>query len=319
MTIKFWICSVTFIIQALLLCAQNGPREVLWTIAWSPDGKYIATGGNQGVLRIFHARSIELHKQYDVKDVIISRVKWHPSANKLAVITQSDSFKSKILDLEEDKWIEFPQLQNSFRGLDWNYNGELIAISELEEYVSIFDQSGQRISRFRADEKGVTGLDWHPTQNILTTVGSQVGIYRHSGDTIKTFQPRTKEAFLLCVEWHNSGDFFAIGDYGDLENDENKLVQFWNMEGTNLNELKGSPGEYRNIRWSPDGQQLATASDALRIWSKEGELLAESNSTEDYLWGIDWSPDGNMIITTNSSGIISLWNKHAEWIRNAAY
>lgn len=117
----------------------------------------------------------------------------------------------------------------------------------------------------------------------MVTVGSQIGIYDHLGGTLKTFRPRKEEVFLLCAAWHKSGDFFAVGDYGDLENANNKLVQFWNSDGVKINDLKGSIEEYRNIRWSPDGERLASASDALRIWSKAGMLLAESISTEDYL------------------------------------
>ena len=298
---------------------QNEYNKTLWAVAWSPDGKYIATGGNQDELKLFDANTFELIKTYPVKNVQLSRLKWHPFENKLAVITQSKTFKAKILNLDDDIWTELKGLENSFRGLDWNYNGTLLSVSEFEGFVSVFNTEGNRISRFKANEKGAAGLDWHPKKNILVTVGTEVGIFNHLGDTLKMFETRTKEPFLLCVEWHKSGKFFAVGDYGDLEKAENKLVQFWNTKGEKLKEIKGSIAEYRNLRWNKNGTKLATASDALRIWDKKGNLLAESKSTDDYLWGIDWSPNGKYIVTSSSKGVITVWDKQANKIRVLQY
>ncbi len=302
-----------------VFCQQNEYNKTLWTVAWSPDGKYLATGGDQDELMLFDGKTFELIKTYPVKDVQLSRLKWHPFQNKLAVITQSRTFKAKILDLDNDSWTDLRGLKNSFRALGWNYTGEFLAVSELESFVSIFNIDGTRVSRFKADKKGAAGLDWHPKSNILATVGTKVGIFNHLGDTLKIFETRKKEPFLLCIEWHKSGKFFAVGDYGDLEKAENKLVQFWNIEGEKIKEIEGSIAEYRNLRWNKKGTKLATASDALRIWSKKGKLLFESKSTNDYLWGIDWSPNGKFIITSSRKGVIAIWNKKAKKIQELKY
>lgn len=302
-----------------VLAQQKKYNKTLWTVAWSPDGKYIATGGNQDELKLFDGNTFKLIKTYPVKEVQLSRLKWHPFQNKLAVITQSNTFKAKILNLDNDKWTELKGLKSSMRALDWNFSGELIAVSELEYFISVFDKMGNRISRFKASEKGVTGLDWHPKKNILVTVGTEVSVFNHLGDTLKRFKTRFKEPLLLCVEWHKSGKFFAIGDYGDLEKAENKLVQFWNVKGEKLNEIKGSIAEYRNIRWSPNGRFLATASDALRIWTKRGKLIAETKSTDDYLWGVDWSPNGKFVVTSSKKGDIIIWTKRAIKIKELKY
>ncbi len=306
----------------LLMVALNlfGQKDnSLWTVAWSPDDQYIAIGGDQGDLKLFDGQTYELLKTYPVTGVVLSRLKWHPTQNKLAVITQSETFKTKILDLDKDNWIELEGLQNSLRGLDWNHDGTLLAITEFEGEISIFTAEGKRVSRFVADPKSVAGVDWHPTKNILAAVGSRIGIYSHLGDTINQFNPRIEEVFLLCVEWHPSGDFFAVGDYGIFKDASNKLIQFWNTDGERLVEITGSQGEYRNIRWSPDGEALASASDALRIWNKECKLLHQSASSSDYLWGIDWNADGSKIITTSSQGLIALWDKEAKLVRYVTY
>lgn len=315
---KLFFFLVMYSVTNICCQQQVEDKETLWTIAWSPDARYIATGGNQDVLKLFDAKTFELLQTYPVKEVQLSRLKWHPTQNLLAVITQGRTFKAKILDLQNEKWIELQDLESSFRALDWSYDGAYLGVSELEKMVSVYSPNGSLLYRFKGDAKGVAGLDWHPTKNIMVTVGDQIGIYTHKGDTINAFQPRNAETFVLCVEWHKSGNFFAVGDYGLLENkvsDKDKLLQFWNSDGEKFHEIKPKKAEYRNIRWNPNGKRLASASDALRIWSPVGELIAESASTNDYLWGVDWSPDGKFIVTSSSEGKIALWDENARLLR----
>ena len=310
---------ICLIVTALSLQTSAQPAKTMWTAAWSPDNQYIAVGGDQDKLLILDAQSYQVIKSYPIPDVAISRVKWHPNLPLLAVVTQSDSFKAKILDVKTDQWTDLEGLSNSLRGMDWNYSGEYLAISEFDGEISIFDTNGKKISRFLADPKSVLGLDWHPTENKLVAVGSQIGMYDVSGDTLIQFLPDEKQLVMLCVQWHKSGEFFAVGDYGSAESAENKRVLFWNHEGELMKELEGSLAEYRNIRWNPKGDKLATASDALRLWSADGKLLNETKSSDDYLWGIDWSPDGTKIITSSLQGIISIWDESGQLLTTVDY
>ena len=312
-----YIIIFALIIGSMKSHAQE--NNTLWTAAWSPNDDLIAVGGDEGVLRLFDGETFELLNSYPVGGVTISRVKWHPGQNKLAVITQSDSFKAKILDLDRDEWIELDGLENSLRALDWNHSGEMLAISDYDGNIVVFEINGKRISRFNVDPKSVTGLDWHPTENILTVVGSRIGVFHYMGDTIRIFQPREFEVLLLCVEWHESGEFYAIGDYGDAENAENKLIQYWSADGKLLAEMGDSFAEYRNIRWSPNGKYLASANDALRIWNRKGKLIREAESSDDYLWGVDWNSDGSRIVTSSSEGVIAVWDKDLTLIRLLEY
>lgn len=145
-------------------CQEEKYNKTLWTVTWSPDGKYIATGGNQDELKLFDGKTFELIKTYPVKDVQLSRVKWHPTKNMLAVITQGRSFKAKILDLENDTWTDLQGLESSFRALDWNHTGDFLAVSELDGAISVFSIDGTLVSRFMADAKAVAGIDWHPSK-----------------------------------------------------------------------------------------------------------------------------------------------------------
>lgn len=67
-----------------------------------------------------------------------------------------------------------------------------------------------------------------------------------------------------------------------------------------------------DVSWSPDGAQLATASDddSIKIWDIfTGRcLITISNDAHSSVTAVDWSPDGAKIITGTAKGNISLWN-----------
>ena len=290
---------------------QTEPASILWTTDWSLNGKYIAVGGDLDTLHIYAAKDLKRYKSYPIQRTT-TRVKWHPTKNILAISTQVSGDKARILNLDTDQTIILEGISpDGARGLDWNYSGEYLAVGDNDGKTSIFDASGKFIRSIQQDNtKSITSMDWHPSQNILVTVGDKIRMYDLNGNLLKSIQHRPEDVLLLSVSWHNSGDFFVTGDYGDTQNNYKPLLQFWSNKGDLLKSIEKSIGEYRNLSWNAQGTRLASASDALRIWDKNGTLLHEGKS-EDYLWGVSWNKSGNRIITSSLTQHIVLWDGKA--------
>lgn len=304
-------CLILFLCN--LSIAQNtATREILWTTDWSPDGKFIAIGGNVDSLKIYSKRNMKPFKSLPVKNTI-TRIKWHPSKNIIAVATQLSDDKSGIINLETNEKIELIGISpDGARGIDWNYTGEYLVVADNEGQIIIYDIKGNLIRKFKNENtKSITEVDWHPKKNVLITVSDKIRIFDIEGNLLKSIQHRPEQVMLLSVAWHNSGSFFVTGDYGDEQ--DKSLLQFWDEQGTLLTSTDISKGEYRNLSWNSEGNKLATASDALRIWDTKGNLISEGNSN-DYLWGVSWNKKGNRIITSDMEQRIILWNNKAERI-----
>jgi WD40 repeat protein len=147
---------------------------------------------------------------------------------------------------------------------------------------------------------------------MLTTVTDKIRYFDMEGNMLKSIKHRLEDVLLLSVAWHNSGDFFVTGDYGNEK--VKSLLQYWNEQGNLIQSIDRSKGEYRNLTWNPKGNRLASASDALRIWDTKGNLISEGLS-KDYLWGVSWNEQGNRIITSSLEQRIILWNKKAKRIK----
>lgn len=302
------------IINFLILClfhqtfGQNAlEKNILWTTDWSPNGKYIAIGGNVDTLKIYNKENLKIHKSIPVKNTI-TRIKWHPSINIIAVTTQMSGENSFIFNLETNEKIELNGLStDGARGIDWNYTGEYLAIGDNDGQLLIYDIKGELIRKFvNENTKSITAIDWHPKKNIIATVTDKIRLFDIDGNLLKSIRHRKEDVLLLSIAWHKTGDFFVTGDYGDEK--DKSLLQYWNEQGELFKTIDISKGEYRNLAWNPKGDRLASASDALRIWDTKGNLISEGNS-KDYLWGVSWNENGNRIITSSMEQRIILWNK----------
>ncbi|WP_337966565.1 hypothetical protein [uncultured Flavobacterium sp.] len=299
------LCNQTF--------AQNSiTKEILWTTDWSPNGKFIAIGGNTDTLKIYNESDLKPFKSFHIKNTI-TRIKWHPSKNIIAVTTQMSGDKSSIINLDTNEKIELNGISpDGARGIDWNNTGEYLAVGDNDGQILIYTIKGELIKKFNNENtKGIMAIDWHPQKNTLTTVTDKIRFYDIDGNLLKSIKHRQEEVMLLSIAWHKSGTFFVTGDYGDEK--DKSLLQYWDENGKLLQSIDISKAEYRNLTWNSKGSRLATASDALRIWDTNGKLVSEGNS-KDYLWGVSWNKQGNKIITSSMEQNIILWNNKAERI-----
>ena len=292
-----------------------------WSVDWHPTEDMIAVGGSNDTF-------LKILSTCDYKDIkhlpyngTITKTKWHPSENKLAFSVQDGKSKSAIFDLEATTLIQLDSITNAgARGLGWNYTGELLAVGDNSGHLVIFDDNGKFLKIIDTGEKGLMGLDWHPKENLLVAVGDNVIIYNYELDSLKIIKDRTEEieVLMLCVAWHPSGGFFVTGDYGDFQNNYPPLLQYWTYNGQKMKSIEKSKAEYRNLRWSPNGLILATASEKIRLWDQYGAILAEGEAS-DLLWGIDWNANGIRLVTTDDQGKIIFSDSNLNKVKELEY
>lgn len=295
--------------------ADDAPGKILWTANWSHDGQYIAVSGDDGQIRLFDGKSFELIRSID-NEAGVHRLRWHPTTNVLAVAAISD--RCQLIDLDRDTTIHLKGEEPiATRSVAWNASGTLIAIADYEGNITIWTAEGKRLRTIRKGAtKSYVAIDWHPQRDEIIALSEYIRVYDLKGNLLHKISHRKESVLMLCVQWHPSGDFFVIGDYGDHNHPYPPLLQFWNADYTLRSQSDISQAEFRNISWSSNSKKLATASDVLRIWSKSGKLLAEGPAMQDLLWGVDWSPDGKYIVTSSINGHIQLWDRKGRWVRD---
>lgn len=291
-------------------------KGVLWSADWSSDEKFFAVGGVW--TGIFDAAPLQRRPAPaldSLKDV--RKVRWHPRRNWLALSGWADG-DTAIYDVANDRKTGLKTKEGT-RGIAWNSNGERVATAGNDGELQIWTANGQLLHTTRPENaKSLTGVAWHPTEDMVVTVGEFITLYDSGGKITKrvSHRPKTKgPCLLLCVEWHPSGEFFVVGDYGNLDTGDTPALQFWSPQGDLIKALavKGSTA-IRDVAWNPDGTLLASASDALRIWSRDGQLKHAGKSA-DLLCGVRWNREGNQLLTSSHEGNVTLWSPTADVYR----
>lgn len=281
-----------------------------WAVDWHPHKSQFVVGGSSDTLKLFSSENHESLKSYTYPGTI-TKTKWHPTENKLAVSVQDGKSESSLFNFDTDERIPLDSVSNEgARAIGWNHSGELLAVGDYEGYLTVFDKQGKVLKRINTQQKSIIGLDWHPEENLIAAVGEKITLYHYELDSIRHIDDRTEkiEVLMLCVDWHPSGKFFATGDYGDFEYHYPPLLQFWSYEGERIKAIEESEAEYRSIMWSSDGVVLASASEKLRLWDQEGNVVAEA-SNKNLLWGLDWNQDDSRLVATDFDGKIIFWDR----------
>ena len=296
---------------------ESDNRRILWSVDWSADGKVFAVGG--GWVGLFDAETNERRLTPGLDNSkSVHKVRWHPRRNLLALSGGANEVTA-IYDPVTARKIPLKTMEGT-RGIAWNASGDKLATAGNRGELQIWSVDGKLLQTTRPENaKSLTGVAWQPTENQIVTVGEFITLYDQSGRIVRQVRHRPEAkgmVLLLCVEWHPSGEFFAVGDYGNSDTGDAPAIQFWSSDCTLLRtiEVKGG-AEFRNVSWSPDGSLLASASDALRIWTKDGELRNIGKSP-DFLWGVRWNRVGDRLLTSSKDGYVTLWTPSAVTIRN---
>ncbi len=96
------------------------------TFGVSPDGLWIAEGGEDGRLRIRSAKTLEIQKEYKVHDAVVSRAEWHPT--KPVIVTCSPDFWVKVWDARDGSMVQSFRCVRDPRNIAINGREDLIGV-----------------------------------------------------------------------------------------------------------------------------------------------------------------------------------------------
>jgi eukaryotic-like serine/threonine-protein kinase len=247
----------------------SGHLKRIRAVDVSPDGKIIATGSQDGTVRIWNAETGEELRKFDfaTKSTEINDVTFSKTGEKLAVV----GFETLSV-LDTKNWRQTNSDLAQFADKNVNLFGWKIVFSPPEKTVAVGNWTGEVIILDSDKLNIIKVLKLHQA-NVKSLAFSNDG---------KT---------LVTGSWDRTVKFIDVGN------------------GEVINELKGHFAGVHEVALSSDGKILATASADFNVNLWNAEQVSRSNAIllDTSLAG--FSNDGKLAVGWNSeNGEISSWN-----------
>jgi WD40 repeat protein/serine/threonine protein kinase len=322
------------------ICSLQHEAQV-WTTAFSPDGKVLATGDDAGQLTVWDAATHQHLAAVKAHEKCIWEVAFSPDGRKLA--TASGDWTVKLWDAAT--LLETATLRghtSKVHAVAFSPDGKRVASGGEDAAARLWDvETGQQVMKIDTGV-GVRSLAFSPDGKTLAVgavlwdaaTGEKLrGFYGESGAAAYAvkFSPDGRLwAFsvgygAVTLRDVSSGQEIALfkGHTGLVRSlafspdskilasgSQDRTVSIWDVAGKReINVLKGHEGEIWSVAFSHDGRTLATSSDdfTARLWdlAAASEITRLSTGTRGV---VAFSPAGGKLATASWGSIVSVWD-----------
>jgi WD40 repeat protein len=228
------------------------------SLAWSPDGKHIASGSFQEI-NLWDAKTGEFRRKITGFAERVACLAFSHDGKLLAAGggAPTQEGELKILDVASGKVIADIKSNvhsDTVFGVSFSRDDKILASCGADKFVKTFEvPSGKFLKSFEGHTHHVLGVGWSGDGKLIASAGADnvVKIWDFAkGEQVRTINAHTKQVTGLA--FIGKGDIFATCA-GDQQ------VRFWNAtNGGNTRNFQAASDFLYCVSVSPDGSVLAT-------------------------------------------------------------
>ncbi len=281
----------------------SGHDRAVRAVAWSPDGSRLATGSDNGIVRIWDTGDCQALGEPLMRGT--GHLEWNPEGRRLASM-----YSGKIVNVWDvatgvtilSKRVE----HNSVDSMSWGAQTDTLALAaDGKVYLWNPDREAEFDEPIEGfSEKGVNELAWSPDGSILACGIVDGKIQLWNGSKITTSH-ESHDGQVNHLAWNRAGTMVASAS-GDG-------VRVWNATNAQpVGEALIHTDFVSCVAWSPDGTRLASASGdgLIRLWDADSgnQIGAPLSGHTSSVWSVAWNREGTYLASTSSDGTIRLWD-----------
>ncbi len=301
-------------------------------IAWSPDGGRIATGHQDGTVRVWNATTGQIIHVLQGHECEITSLAWKPDGSQLISgdfdINHDCIITARVWDTDSGQLLAtLPGISGtSILGVSWSLDGtQIITFGfDVNPNLKFWDALTFQLVSEEDKDGDVFQIAWRPDHTLVAlanTVGKII-----LADPV-TFDPvlRLEESIasdgaiggVYAVTWSPDGNLVAGGNTAgivrvwDVENGQNLM----NLEGSDSQEQSWTTTAIRAVQFDPNGSQITSiaADGTLRTWDLEtGNVVSTEQLPGGTVSAAAWSPDGSKFAYSgldNVPGVVDIMGK----------
>ncbi len=283
----------------------TGHSDSVFSVAASPDGKYLASGSWDDTVIIWDANSGQRLQTLEGHSNSVRSVCWSPDGKYLA----SGSWDNIVIIWDAKSGAKLKTLEghsDCVMSVCWSPDGKYLASGSEDETVVIWDaKSGQRLQTLEGHSDYVRSVCWSPDGKYLASgsCDNTVIIWdAKSGQSLKTLEGHSNSVLSVC--WSPDGKYLVSGSVDET-------IKIWDANSdVKLKSLQGHSNWVESVCWSPDGKYLVSGSrdNSVIIWdANSGEILKTLEGHSEGVSSVSWSPDGKYLASGSRDNTVKIW------------
>ena len=269
------------------------------SIDYSPDGRYILTGGEDNTARLWDIQTGHEIRQFIGHTNAIGNVAFSPDGKY--ILTGSADHTVRLWDTATGQELQLISLSEPALVVTISPDGKYVATGSFDKIARLWDtHTGEEIREFVGHTDWVYRLDYSPDGKYLLT-----GSLDH---TVRLWDVSRGEEVRRFL---GIGGAYSPGGQQIATAGADSIIRLYDAEtGEEVRQFIGHTGFVDGVTFSPNEENLISAADdaTVRLWDVSTGQEVRRFAGEEIA---TFSPDGKYILTGSADGAARLWSIQA--------
>ncbi len=287
------------------LYTYRGHSGYVWSAAWSPDGKWVASGSSDRTAQVWNAANGSNPYIYTGHSDSVYAVAWSPDGKRIASASYDTTIQ--VWDAAGGHPYTYSGHSSWVWTVRWSPNGRFIASAGGDRTVQIWDATnGTHLYTYTGHTGSVFAAAWSPDGRYIASAGADGTVQvwdATNGTLLYTYQPYSS-TLIWSVAWSHDGSRIASAG-------SDRTVQLWDaMNGGHLFVYYGHSDAVYSVAWSPDSKRIVSSGEdkTAQVWNAaDGTGASTYSGHTNAVRSVTWAPDSKRIASASWDKTVQVW------------